>query len=467
MRKSFQLFSFLCITLFLGCQKEEEPTVTSIALDNTTLSLTINSTHKFKVTHTPSNLEAPSYNWTTSNSNIVSVNDEGEITAMSIGEATITVSSLENKALTASCKVTVDPIQVTGISLDIKNIELLIGEEHTLTYIITPDNATNQQVAWLSSDNNVATVDNSGKVKAISVGETQITVKTNNLITDVCVVKVKPIRATSISLNNNSLSLEMSDVETLIVSFSPANTTNKKVFWTSSNSDIAIVTDNGEVTGLNEGNAVITARSEDGDFTATCNVVVKLKGLSLTKYSLYLLPNEEEVIHVLYSTNEEAYLHATWSSSNPSVAKVTGDGDGTNSALIETLDYGTTIITATSADGSKIASCTVNVKEIEDFISLKFIGGGAVIINGFVTADVYSQITNNSTQSIELTSFYMYDSNSGSVVAYSTNPSQLGVLLPGESTNLGKKVSSVYYPLCVWTFNWNGNSYQVQHIYGN
>ncbi|MBA7554575.1 hypothetical protein ES705_47199 [subsurface metagenome] len=109
---------------------------------------------------------------------------------MSIGEATITVSSLENKALTASCEVTVDPIQVTGISLDIKNIELLIGEEHTLTYIITPDNATNQQVTWLSSDNNVATVDNSGKVKAISVGETQITVKTNNLITDVCVVKV-------------------------------------------------------------------------------------------------------------------------------------------------------------------------------------------------------------------------------------------------------------------------------------
>jgi len=76
-------------------------------------------------------------------------------------------------------------------------------------------------------------------------------------------------------------------------------------------------------------------------------------------------------------------------------------------------------------------------------ISLDYIGGGAVIINGFVTADVYSQISNNSTQSIELTSFYMYDGYSGAVVAYSTNPSQLGILSPGQSINLGKKVSSV------------------------
>ncbi|MBA7555622.1 hypothetical protein ES705_48298 [subsurface metagenome] len=132
MRKSFQLFSFLCITLFLGCQKEEEPTVTSIALDNTTLSLTINSTHKFKVTHTPSNLEAPSYNWTTSNSNIVSVNDEGEITAMSIGEATITVSSLV--ACGVSHSINSIPLQEGTYTGSYKSVE---GDYEDYTYSIT------------------------------------------------------------------------------------------------------------------------------------------------------------------------------------------------------------------------------------------------------------------------------------------------------------------------------------------
>jgi uncharacterized protein YjdB len=65
-----------------------------------------------------------------------------------------------------------------------------------------------------------------------------------------------------------------------------------------------------------------------------------------------MLPNTEELIWVLYSTSDKAYVNATWSSSNPNVARVTGDGPGTNSAVIKALSIGTTIITATSADGS-------------------------------------------------------------------------------------------------------------------
>lgn len=463
MKRSIQVFfSVFCLTLFLGCQKKEEPTISSIVLDNTTLSLTINDTYQFTVKHEPSNLQAPSYIWSTSNENIVSVNNSGELTAKSIGEATITVFT-SDKTLQSSCKVTVVPILATGISLSIKTIELLIEEEQTLTYIITPDNTTDKQVTWSSADNNVATVDNTGKVKAISVGETQIMIKTNNLISDVCNVKVKPIKATSVSLNKNSLSLEISDKETLAFNFIPENTTNKKVIWSSSNAAIAGVTENGEVTGTSEGSAVITVKSDDGGFTAICNVEVKLKGLTLSKSTINTLPNQKELIHVNYSTSNTAYLHATWISSNSSVAKITGDGDGTNSALIETFDLGTATITATSADGSKIATCSVNVKEITSFISLDVISQGIVNINGFIYGDVYSQITNNSPQSIELTSFYMYDGNSGTLVAYSTNPDQLGALASGKSKNLGTKLNSVYYPIFKWTFTWNGNSYEVKH----
>lgn len=464
MKKLFPLFlTVLSLVIFFSCEKEDL-TIKSLTLDQSTLSLTINEIHQFVVTITPTNLQAPVYTWTTSNKNIVSVDDKGEIKAISVGEATITVFN-PDKTLQSSCKVSVQPINATAISLDIKSLELLVDEEIALTYKITPDNTTNKQITWSSADINISTVDNTGKVKAIGVGETKITAKTNNLISDVCDVKVNPVKATTISLSQNSISMEMSDKQTLSVSFTPVNTTNKKIVWNSSNSTIASVSETGEITGVGEGTAIITAKSDDGGFTANCNVNVKLKGIVLTKTTIETLPNQQELIWVKYSTSDEAYIHATWSSSNPTVAKVTGGGDGTNSASIETISIGTTIITATSADGTKIATCNVVVKNITDFITLTVISQGIFNNNGFITGDVYSQITNNSPKSIVLTSFYMYDGNSGALVAYSTDPTNLGTLASGTSTNLGKKLSSVYYPTFKWTFTWNGNTYQVEHQY--
>lgn len=362
------LFTLLSLTIFIGCEKEDL-TIKSIALDKSTLPLTINSTYQFVVSFTPSNLQTPNYIWTTSDNSIVSVNDKGEISARSVGEATITVYT-PDKTLQSSCKVNVLPINAIGISFNVKYLDLLIEQEEILTYIITPVNTTDKQVTWSSSDYNIATVDNTGKVKAVGIGEAKITAKTSNLISDVCNIKVNPIKASSISLNKIALSIEISDKETIVANLLPANTTNRKIFWSSSNTNIASVAENGEVTGLDLGSTIITAKSDDGGFTAICNVEVKLKGLVLTKTSINALPNQQELIHVKYSTSDIAYTHATWSSSNPSVAKVTSDGNGFNSALIETLNTGAAIITATSADGLKTAICNVTVKEINDYVSL-------------------------------------------------------------------------------------------------
>jgi uncharacterized protein YjdB len=73
--------------------------------------------------------------------------------------------------------------------------------------------------------------------------------------------------------------MEMSDKQTLSVSFTPVNTTNKKIIWTSSNSSIATVSETGEITGIGEGTAIITAKSDDGGFTANLYYKLKLKGL--------------------------------------------------------------------------------------------------------------------------------------------------------------------------------------------
>ena len=391
---------FASFTIFISCEKEEL-TIKSITLDLPKLTLKVYETHQFVVSTNPANINPPVYTWTTSNKDVLTVNDKGEVNAISLGDATITVNN-PDKSLQASCDITVEPIKATGFSFDLKNIELIINEEIVLIYKITPDNTTNKQVTWSSADTKIATVDDAGKVKAIGIGETKITAKTNNLISDICNIKVNPIRATSISLNLNSISLEISDKKTVNVNFTPENTTNKKINWSSSNSNIATVSETGEITGVGEGTAIITAKSDDGGFTANCDVQVKIKGLALSSSFINLPLGESELIWVRYSTSNNAYIHATWKSSNPAVAKVTGDGDGTNSATIEATGVGTTVITATSIDGTKLASCSINVNEIINFISFQSNPRSASFSSGGSSYTIWCKITNSTSSYIHI-----------------------------------------------------------------
>ena len=473
---------FASFTTFISCEKEDL-TIKSITLDLPKLTLKVYETHQFVVSTNPANLNPPVYTWTSSNKDVLTVNDKGEVNAISLGDATITVNNVD-KSLQASCDVTVEPIKATGFSFDLKNIELIINEEVVLTYKITPENLTNKQVTWSSADTKIATVDNTGRVKAIGVGETKITAKTDNLfsdvcnikvnpitakgisldlknidllveeetvltckitpenttnkqvtwssadtkiatvdntgrvkaigvgetkikaetdnlISDICNVKVNPIKAKSISLNQKSISIEISDKQTVNVNFTPENTTNKKINWSSSNSNVALVSETGEITGIGEGTAVITAKSEDGGFTANCDVLVNIKGLALTSSSISLPLGESQLIWVKYSTSNNAYIHATWRSSNQSVATVTGDGDGTNSAIIEAKGVGTTVITATSADGTKIASCYIYVDEMINFLFFQSNPQSASFTSNGTSYGVWCKITNP-------TNYYIY-----------------------------------------------------------
>ncbi len=86
-------------------------------------------------------------------------------------------------------------------------------------------------------------------------------------------------------------------------------------------------------------------------------------------------------------------------------------------------------------------------------------------INGYISGSIYSGITNRSNETIELISFGVYDGNTGVRVGYTTDPSKLGILSPGATTNLGMQFNSVYLPIFKWTFKWNNQEYAVQHQY--
>jgi formylglycine-generating enzyme required for sulfatase activity len=157
------------------------------------------------------------------------------------------------------------------------NFSLGVGNTKTLSYRVLPENATNQNVSWSSSNPKVAIVASEGVVHAIGIGNTTITIttKSGNKI-DTCSVQVTGyIPVTGMELKETILFLKQGSTKPLTPTVYPSNATNQKITWISSNSLAATVT-GGTVSGFGPGTATITATTEDGGFEATCAVTVVL-----------------------------------------------------------------------------------------------------------------------------------------------------------------------------------------------
>ena len=178
--------------------------VSGITLNKTALNLTIGASESLVATISPSNATNKDVEWTSSNTNVATVDITGKVTGVSSGSATITVKTKDGAKI-ATCNVTVknSVIPVTGVTLNKTALSLVTGTSESLVATISPSNATNKDVEWTSSNTNVATVDTTGKVTGVSAGSATITVKTKDgSKVATCNVTVKnPV----ISANENKL----------------------------------------------------------------------------------------------------------------------------------------------------------------------------------------------------------------------------------------------------------------------
>ena len=155
--------------------------VTGVSLDKTELSLTEGGSATLKATVTPEDATDKTVSWKSSDSAVATVDENGKVTAVKAGSATITVTTKDGSK-TATCKVTVvaGTVAVTGVSLDKTSLDLYPGEYAILNATVTPEDATDKTVSWKSSDSAVATVDENGKVTAVKAGSATITVTTTD-----------------------------------------------------------------------------------------------------------------------------------------------------------------------------------------------------------------------------------------------------------------------------------------------
>ena len=249
--------------------------VTSVTLNKTSLALTEQETFQLSATVSPDNATDKTVTWSSSNTAIATVSSNGLVTAVQEGSATITAKAGDK---TATCTVTVSKkvIPVTSVSLNKTSLALTEQETFQLSATVSPDNATDKTVTWSTANAAIATVSENGLVTAVAEGSATITAKAGDK-TATCAVTVskKVIPVTSVTLNKTSLTLTEQETFQLSATVSPDNATDKIVTWSSSNTAIATVSQDGLVSAIAVGSTTITATA--GEKKATCTVTVSRK----------------------------------------------------------------------------------------------------------------------------------------------------------------------------------------------
>lgn len=238
--------------------------VTGISMSEDCLFLTKGQSYTLKATVVPDNATNKTVQWTTSDASVATVDQNGTVNAISSGNATITASAGDKSA---TCAVSVI-IPVTSITLNKTSLTLEKGSYEVLTATVSPQNATNKEVKWTSSDDAVASVDN-GVVTAHKAGDATITASVADFSATCKVSVIVPV--TSISLSSLELTMKVGETALLEATILPEDATDKTIVWDSSDTNIATV-DGGRITAVGFGTVFISAQA--GYQVETCVVTV-------------------------------------------------------------------------------------------------------------------------------------------------------------------------------------------------
>lgn len=270
-----------------------------------------------------------------------------------------------------------EKVPVTGITLDQENISFSdIGASVQLTATILPTDADNQKVIWKSSDTSVATVKD-GKVTCTGYGTAIITATSEEggyIATCNVTATKKVVLPSSITLDRKEATIKVGEATTLKANVLPADADDKTIVWSSENSDIASVTNDGVVTGMKAGTTKIIVTTNANGLKDECilTVLQPATGITLDRQDISFANIGENVQLTANVLPEDASnKNVSWASSDTKVAIVSNGN-------VVCTGYGTAVISAITEDGGYMATCVINatsgiidINEDKDFQDAK------------------------------------------------------------------------------------------------
>ena|GEM_PF-2129166 len=303
--------------------------------------------------------------WSTNRPDIATVSATGAITGVASGFATITAALASDPTVFSTCNVYV-PVLPTVVSIDPIIPSMDVGTSRDLTVQVGPAAADDKNVTWTSSNPAVLTVTSTGlhtaTIEAIAGGTAVITVSSDaapSVARSMTVMVIVPV--TGLTVSPTSATILVGNTQALTPTVTPSNATSPDVSWISNAAAIATVSNTGVVTGVSPGTAVITATTQDGGFTATCNVqvdpnVVNVTGVTLSNSTLTMVMGTTTVLTETVAPSNATNPSVTWTTSSPAATVIGG--------TVTAASIGTATITVRTDDGGFIDTCAVTVVPI-------------------------------------------------------------------------------------------------------
>ncbi|MGG0847992.1 Ig-like domain-containing protein [Peribacillus simplex] len=244
-----------------------------------------------------------------------------------------------------------------SISLSKSSLSLVVNRTEQLRATVNPSTAVNKSVSWTTSNPEIATVDTKGNVKARKAGSATLTATANGdaSIKKSIQVTVTNIVPTSLKLSKSTLNITNNQTVKVTATVAPADAANKTVLWKSSNAKVAKVDSKGNIKGMANGSATITATAKDNTkVMKTVAVKVSAKTVKVNKTSLSITAGKTGTLTATVSPSDSTDKTVKWKSASTKIATVDSKGKVTGKAK------GTTTVTAT-VKGAKDVKVKVTV----------------------------------------------------------------------------------------------------------
>jgi len=349
------------------CHVSVNQPVVKVELSETAVTVGLNTKWlQLRATVSPNNALNKTIIWKSTDTTKATVDQNGLVKVLKAGSVSIIATSQDAPTANAICNITIET-PVASIVLDETVKTMYVGQTSRLSYVILPTNSSNSTVTWTSTNASVATVDATGFVTAKGVGTTVIMLKTlEGGYSAYCTITVKRV-ATSVKFDVSVLALKVNEYYYIKTTLTPKDSTDKDLVWESSDTKVAVVDENGKVTGKGVGTAIISARTPAGG-TTYCKLTVSLPvvGLILNFSEKTISAGEKFSLEVSVSPSKATNLSVTWKSSNTKIATVSDKGEVTG------LIGGVAVISCTTVDGGYGATCVVTVKESVSTIKMNY-----------------------------------------------------------------------------------------------
>lgn len=323
----------------------------------------------------PENVDNPTIIWSSSDKKIATVSKKGKVELLA--EGNVEIRATASNGVVGKAIINVEEKYVESVDIAEKKMDMLVLEDTTLKATVEPSDATHPELTWTVKDPSIVSVDENGKITAVSCGKTTITATSTNGVSDSIVVKVNEIKAESLEINGPSSVLVESNA-TFTWTIMPEDTTFKIVEWSVDDETVATISEEGILVAKKVGKVVVTAQQKDVSNTINVEILpIKVEDIIISTNTEEGISKGDTVSFFAEVLPANAtYPDIEWGVSDTSVATIDENG------VLTAIKGGSVIITATAGDGFSV--------EYEAFVSdpvLAVFGLGfmGVVIGAVVT----------------------------------------------------------------------------------